>query len=143
MISNQFHNNEIEIIDEIEPIVVYALENELIQVLINILNNSRDELLTKEDQELLIFITVYSKDNFMFIEIKDNAGGIKEDIIDRIFEPYFTTKHKAQGTGIGLYMSEEIISKHMNGSINVRNESFIYNDTQYTGAKFVINIPLT
>jgi len=141
LISNQFHNNEIKIIDEIESVVVFALENELIQVLINILNNSRDELLVKKDQELLILINVYAKDTFMFIEIKDNAGGIKEDIIDRIFEPYFTTKHKAQGTGIGLYMSEEIISKHMNGTIDVSNDIFTYNNTQYKGAKFVIKIP--
>jgi len=141
LISNQFLNNEIKIIDNIESVILYALENELIQVLINILNNSRDELLTKENQELLIFIDVYTKKNFMVIEIKDNAGGIKEDIIDRIFEPYFTTKHKAQGTGIGLYMSEEIISKHMNGSINVNNANYTYNDEAYKGAKFVIKLP--
>jgi len=141
LISNQFQNNEIIIIDKIDSVIITGLENELIQVLINILNNSRDELINKENQSLLIFINVYEKDSFMIIEIKDNAGGIEEDIITRIFEPYFTTKHKAQGTGIGLYMSEEIISKHMNGSIMVKNESFEYKDIEYTGAKFKIKIP--
>jgi len=141
LISNQFLNNEIKIIDNIESVILHALENELIQVLINILNNSRDELLTKEKQELLIFINVYTKSDFMIIEIQDNAGGIKEDIIDRIFEPYFTTKHKAQGTGIGLYMSEEIISKHMNGTISASNVSYVYNENEYNGAKFIIKLP--
>jgi len=141
LISNQFQNNEIIVIDKIDSVIITGLENELIQVLINILNNSRDELINKENQSLLIFINVYEKDSFMIIEIKDNAGGIEEHIITRIFEPYFTTKHKAQGTGIGLYMSEEIISKHMKGSITVKNESFKYKDVSYSGAKFKIKIP--
>jgi signal transduction histidine kinase len=79
----------------------------------------------------------YSKD---YIEIKDNAGGIKEEIIDRIFEPYFTTKHKAQGTGIGLYMSKEIVEKHLDGVLLVSNEKYTYENIDYFGAKFTIEI---
>ena len=70
----------------------------------------------------------------------DNAGGIKEKIINRVFEPYFTTKHKSQGTGIGLYMSEEIVKNHLDGSILVSNENYSYENIDYTGAKFTIKI---
>jgi len=142
LISNQLQNNEIEIIQDVESIEIYALENELIQVLINVLNNSRDELLNKENQKLLIFIDVYKQNDTIFILVKDNAGGIKDNIINRIFEPYFTTKHKAQGTGIGLYMSEEIISKHMNGTISASNETFTYENEDYKGALFTIKLPV-
>jgi signal transduction histidine kinase len=76
------------------------------------------------------------------LEIKDNAGGIPENIIERIFEPYFTTKYQSQGTGIGLYMSSEIIHKSMNGKINVKNITFDYEEKNYTGALFTILIPL-
>ena len=78
----------------------------------------------------------------LILKIKDNAGGIKEEIIDRIFESYFTTKHKSQGTGIGLYMSNEIIKKHMNGNISASNKKYLYENTNYNGAEFKIVIPL-
>ena len=142
LISHQLINKDIQIIKNINEVSIFALENELIQVLINLLNNARDELLKKEKQKLLIFITVYKDDNYVFIEIKDNAGGINKEIINRIFEPYFTTKHKSQGTGIGLYMSEEIISKHMNGVLTVKNTDFTYENIDYTGASFLIKIPV-
>jgi len=142
LISNQFKNQEIELILDIEDIDIIGLENELIQVLINILNNACDELKTKQNQRLLTFVNIYKKEDFVYIKIKDNAGGISQDIINRIFEPYFTTKHKAQGTGIGLYMSEEIISKHMDGEINIKNITYEYENEQYTGAQFTIKLPI-
>jgi len=111
----------------------------LIQVIINLLNNSRDELIKKDlDFEKLIFINVSSTKEKISIEIKDNAGGIPEDIINRVFEPYFTTKNQSKGTGIGLYMSREIICKSMNGEIFVKNSTFDYNGKTYTGAVFKI-----
>ena len=142
LISNQLHNNEIKIIDSVEDVSVVALENELIQVLINVFNNARDELIKKTEQELYIFVRAYQSDNNVYIEIKDNAGGINSEIIDRIFEPYFTTKHKSQGTGIGLYMSKEIISKHMNGDITVFNSDYTHDNINYSGAAFLIKIPV-
>ena len=140
LVSAQFTAKDIEIIQNINSYELLSIENQLIQVLINIFNNARDALLTKQNQRRLIFINTYKKDNKAYIEILDNAGGINKDIINRIFEPYFTTKHKSQGTGIGLYMSEEIVRKHLNGNLLVSNEDYSYEGIDYKGAKFTIKI---
>jgi signal transduction histidine kinase len=142
ILSAQFIAKKIEIIKNIENIKLSSIENELMQVLINILNNSRDVLEKIEDQKRLIFIDSYKNQKNLIIEIKDNAKGISEEIIDRIFEPYFTTKHKSQGTGIGLYMSKSIIEKHLKGSITVTNTTYTYENMKYKGAKFTIEIPI-
>jgi signal transduction histidine kinase len=141
LVKAQFTSKDIEIIQNIENFELQSIENEIIQVLINILNNARDALILRENQRRLIFIDIYSKNEMSYIEIKDNAGGIPKDIINRIFEPYFTTKDKSEGTGIGLYMSEEIAKKHLNGNLFVSNEIYIFDDIEYTGAKFVLEIP--
>lgn len=141
LISAQFSSKDIEIIKNIEGVEFESYENELIQALINILNNSRDELI-KKDGERFIFVDAFEKDNFINIIIKDNAGGVIKENLDKIFEPYFTTKYKSQGTGIGLYMTEEIITKHLNGTICVENVEFTYNEKEYFGAEFTIRIDL-
>mgnify|MGYP005986962821 CR=1 FL=1 len=137
----QFKSNQIKEIEEIEDFEIYGVENELIQALINILNNSRDVLLTKK-YERRIQINTYIKGDKGILKITDNGGGIKEDIIDKVFEPYFTTKHKAQGTGIGLYMTEEIIKKHLEASIRIKNTTLIIKGIEYKGleSKIVFNI---
>ena len=142
ILTAQFTAKEIEIIQDIEDIKLSSMENALIQVLINILNNARDALIKLEDQKRLIFIKVYKEDKNLIIDIKDNGKGISQTIIDRVFEPYFTTKHKSQGTGIGLYMSEEIVRTQLDGSITVSNDTYSYNTHKYTGAKFSIKIPI-
>ena len=141
LVKPQFTAKNIQIIQEIDDFVLSSIENELVQVLINILNNARDALLLKDTQYKLIFIKAYLKDNITYIEIKDNAGGIKKNIMNRIFEPYFTTKHQSQGTGIGLYMSKEIVIKHLGGNIIVKNEDYLFENTNYSGAKFILEIP--
>ncbi len=140
LVSSQFSAKEIEIIKDIDDYELYSIENELVQVFINLLNNAKDILITKENQQRLIFIKTYKKDNSFYIEIKDNGGGIKETIIERIFEPYFTTKHQSQGTGIGLYMSQEIVKNHLAGSLVVENTTYTYKNIEYIGAKFTIKI---
>ena len=102
------------------------------------MNNSKDALCLLEDQERLIFIDVLKENGKALIQIKDNAGGIPENVLNQIFEPYFTTKHKSQGTGIGLYMCQEILYKHMNGEINISNIEFKYNHKTYKGALALI-----
>ena len=141
--SIDFTNKNIKIVENVEELTIFSYENELIQVIINILNNAKYELekiVNNEDR--VIFIDLYKEHNFLIIKIKDSAGGIKEDIIDRIFEPYFTTKHKSNGTGIGLYMCEEIIVKHIGGKIQVLNEKYNYEDKNFIGALFKISIPI-
>ncbi|QKF67639.1 Cache sensor-containing signal transduction histidine kinase [Arcobacter venerupis] len=144
LISAQFNAKDIKIIENIENIELITYENELVQALINILNNARDELIKLPNEfEKLIFIDVLKSDkDTILIYIKDNAGGIEDENIDKIFEPYFSTKHKSQGTGIGLYMTEEIITKHLDGQIFVKNKEFMYNDKSYRGAQFIIELSL-
>ncbi|PLY04678.1 MAG: hypothetical protein C0625_15920 [Arcobacter sp.] len=138
--SSHFVSKDIEIIKNIDNVAIVSLENEFIQVLLNILHNSKDALLKVENEKRLIFINTYTKNQTLIIEIKDSGKGINEKIIDRIFEPYFTTKHQSQGTGIGLYMCQDIIMKHLNGTIKVENELYDYQGTEYKGAKFTISI---
>lgn len=139
LIIAQYKSKEIAIIKELNDFEVKSHENELLQVLINILNNSKDALLNC-DYERFIFIKTYKKESKSYIEILDNAKGIEETIMEQIFEPYFTTKHKSQGTGIGLYMANEIVTKHLNGKIEVENKEFEYKDKKYSGACFKIII---
>jgi signal transduction histidine kinase len=134
----QFKDKEIKIIQNIEDIDIYGYENEFTQVIINICNNAKDELIQSNLDEKVIIIEVKKQNDLAYISIKDNAGGIKEDIINRLFEPYFTTKHKSQGTGIGLYMSREIIVNHMKGTLLVKNDEFTFNNKEYKGALFEI-----
>ena len=122
-------------------IKVNGIKNEFVQVLMNILKNSKDAFDNKNDMPKYLLIDSYIEQNNIFIKIKDNAGGIPEEIISRIFEPYFTTKHKSQGTGIGLYMSEEIIKNHMKGEISVKNDTYTLNGKIFTGACFIIELP--
>lgn len=141
LVNHQFTTNEIIIDKNILDTKIYGFKNELIQVIINILNNARDALvINKIDKKILIIDTIEDDKN-LTITIKDNAGGIKENLINRIFEPYFTTKNQSQGTGIGLYICEEIIVKHMNGSVFVKNIDFEYENIQYTGALFKLTFP--
>lgn len=142
ILSPSFRSHNIQIIQDVEDIEFLSFENELIQALINILTNAKDALknLPHEDDKF-IFITIKSNDRNVIINVKDNALGIKEEIIERIFEPYFTTKHKSQGTGIGLYMTKLIIEKNIKGTISVTNDEYIFEDKNYIGANFSIVIP--
>jgi len=120
---------------------MYGYESELVQVLLNLLNNACEILIEREISIKIIKVKIYNSDNNVIISVHDNGGGIPIDIKDKVFEPYFTTKHKAQGTGIGLYTSYELIHLHMNGSITVENELLSYGNKGYMGANFKVIIP--
>ena len=139
----QFSHNDIIFIKNIEEIKLCALENELIQALINILNNSKDALIELEKPTpRVIFIDVYKQNKKAIIKVKDNAGGIPKDIIDKVCEPYFTTKHQSQGTGIGLYMTSQIIKKNMNGTFKIENVEVKYENKIYKGIETTIEVSI-
>ena len=123
-----------------DDIKIIGYKNELVQALINIINNAVDAIKEnlKGDSFRLIIIETKKLEDGLELYIKDNANGIKNDILNRVFEPYFTTKHKSMGTGIGLSLAYEILTKHHNAQISVVNERFKYEDKYYRGAKFII-----
>ena len=141
LLKTEFIKEDISVIYLGEPnIFIHGIENQFLQVTMNILNNAKDALIEKEIKNRHIFIDVYEENAKTYIEIQDNAGGVNEDIIEHVFEPYFTTKHKSLGTGIGLYMSEEIVTKQLNGKLSVYNKSINYKNVNYFGACFRIEI---
>ncbi len=95
--------------------------NEYMQVIISILTNAKDTLVHREVKDAYIQIDILETTGNIVLMIGDNAGGIKEENLYRIFDPYFTTKHKSMGTGLGLYISKMIIEKNMNGILSVEN----------------------
>ncbi len=143
LLSSKLKNRDINIIKNIEEVSILGIENELLQVFMNIISNAKDALEDKNIDKKFIFIDSLVEGSDVVILIKDNAGGINEEIINRVFEPYFTTKHKSQGTGIGLYMSEEIIKNHMEGTISCTNIDYTYDLKEYSGAQFKITLPLS
>ena len=142
LLSATFNSNQINIFKNIENVEITSFQNELIHVILNILNNAIDAFQKTDLKNRYIFIDCYKEENYLNIEIKDNAKGIKDEIIDRIFEPYFTTKHQSQGTGIGLYMIQEIVQKHLSGTIEAKNVEYTYKNKIYTGAKFIVKLPI-
>ena len=130
----EFYNIKIEKYFQEEKIELYGFPSEFSQVILNIISNAKDALLANKIENPLVKIQTKIKDNKVYISIQDNAIGIDEKIINKIFEPYFTTKDQVQGTGIGLYMSKIIVEKNMNGEIYVKNTN--------KGAKFIIKFPL-
>lgn len=105
-----------------EDLHVFGFRNELIHVLLNLIGNSKDILSANASlTPKIIHIIAKQTTDTVFINVIDNGGGIKSDIIPKVFDPYFTTKHKSVGTGIGLYMSKLMVEKHMQGTITCKN----------------------
>ena len=128
------HLNHIKTTINIEKdLKCYSYLEELQQVILTILNNAIEALVLKKIPSCEISIDVYKQDNNIVINIQDNALGINIKHLDKIFEPYFTTKRKAQGTGLGLYMAKMIIENGLLGTLNVENK--------LNGACFTIKIP--
>ena len=143
LIDTILNENEIEIdLDLDDSIYIYNFANEFSQAFINILHNASDAIAFKLKKGSLKIIKITTKqlDGHATIEIADNAGGINSEIINKIFEPYFTTKHKFQGTGLGLYMTHKIIQESMKGKINVSNNTFTYKTQECFGALFKITL---
>jgi len=116
-------NKNIEIIEELNSTSSFiSYSNEIKQVVLNLFKNAEDALLEKKIENPYIKVFTFEKENKFIIEISDNAGGVPSDIIENIFNPYFSTKLNKNGTGLGLYMSRIIIEEHCKGSLSVRND---------------------
>ncbi|MDC0933852.1 ABC transporter substrate-binding protein, partial [Arcobacteraceae bacterium] len=143
LVEGSIKEHDIKIIIDIDKkLEINSYENELSQCLINIFNNAKDALKENEITNKFIFISAYKQDDYLILNIQDNALGIKQEIIEKIFEPYFTTKHKFQGTGLGLNMTYKLIVEGMKGTITVQNNTFLHNNISYTGALFQIKLPI-
>ena len=130
--------NNIKIKDERKKeikLIANVVVGELPQVIINIFNNAKDILVEKKIKNPFVLLQTNILKNKIIITIEDNAGGIPDDIITKIFNPYFTTKDADLGTGLGLHMSHRIITQSLKGDIYVTNTNI--------GAKFFIELPLT
>ena len=145
LVEGSAKNHNIQIILNINnTIKINGYENELTQCLINIFNNAKDALnenILSTDNKFL-FISTALKNDKAVIKIKDNAKGIALNMLSKIFEPYFTTKHKSQGTGLGLHISYNLIVDGMKGSIEAQNVDYQYEGKNYTGAEFTVTLPL-
>jgi signal transduction histidine kinase len=122
LIEDSFRNQHIgiEVVAKDDP-SIFGYRNEFAQALLNILNNARDALTERNTDDPRVTITICGEGDRAVVTISDNAGGIPEDIMDKIFDPYFTTKGPQAGTGVGLFMSKAIIEKIMGGRLAARN----------------------
>ncbi len=135
IIKSTLSDNKIEIITRFpeNEIKLFSINSKISQVVLNIIKNAQDALLkTKKDINKHIIISIINQDHKVFISIEDNADGIPADILPKIFDPYFTTKHQSKGTGLGLYSAREDVEKYLNGIIVSKNTK--------NGAIFIIDI---
>ena len=117
-----------------EKIEIFGIKNELIQVILNLIQNSKDAFNQNNIKNKKIVIKIYKDDKSIFLEFIDNALGIDKDLIDKIYEPYFTTKHQSSGTGLGLFISKIIIENSFEGEI-------LYEKLE-NGSKFILKFPV-
>ena len=140
LVTTVIDENKINIVLDLEEdINIKSFPNELIQSFMNLFSNSKDALQNIEGNRY-IFIQTYMQNDQVVICFKDNAGGVDLSIIDKIFQPYITTKHKSKGIGLSLNMTYDLITKSMGGTIKIENENFTYEQKEYTGAKAVIRL---
>lgn len=134
IIEASFRNNDIEVeVNTPDSVNVYAFKGQYRQVLLNILGNAKDVLTERKISNGKVVISLEQEDDFAVVRIRDNAGGIKDDVIQKVFDPYFTTR--PQGNGIGLYMSKMIIENNMHGELSVKNTD--------VGAEFVVKVRIS
>jgi signal transduction histidine kinase len=139
LIVAQCKAHDITVVKNIKNTHLCNYQNELLQVILNIIKNATDELI-KINTKKYIFIDITEKDDVTIIKLKDNAGGILQDDVNSIFQAYVTGKEDSDGTGIGLYMSKQIVENSLEGKIFVSNTEYTYNNEKYKGAEFTIEV---
>jgi signal transduction histidine kinase/DNA-binding response OmpR family regulator len=144
LVEGNLKKEKINIIEQYEDeFEVYGVPNEMVQSLLNIVNNAKDAYMQKNDTKVIL-IEIKKLENSsdkIVLRIHDGAGGIPENVLPKIFEPYFTTKHQSQGTGLGLYMTHQMVQDHMQGELKVENKEFTIDGKSYFGAEFKIILP--
>ncbi len=123
IIENSIKNHNIQIVKDLNcHESFHTYNNELRQVVLNLIKNAEDALIENNIENGHIKISTYTENDTYVLKVSDNAGGIPKDIIDKIFDPYFSTKIKKDGTGLGLYMSKIIIEEHCDGTLHASND---------------------
>ncbi len=136
-----FANNKIEMVVNIEAYTVNYNESLLIQALLNIYNNAIDAIIENGSSHKYFFVETGCSTDSIVITLKDSGGGIDNEVMTKVFEPYYTTKHKSKGTGLGLYITYRIITEHFHGAVSVHNVEYEYRGQKLRGTEFVITIP--
>ncbi|SFV51825.1 PUTATIVE TWO-COMPONENT SENSOR [hydrothermal vent metagenome] len=122
IVKSSLDNKNIKVLTELNSHTKFiSYTNELKQVILNFIKNAEDAIVEREIENASITIRTYENDDELILEVLDNAGGIPQDIISRIFDPYFSTKTKKDGVGLGLYMSKIIVKDHCSGKLEVKN----------------------
>ena len=133
MLSSSLIQHQISLIINVQDSIdINSYKSELVQVLLILINNAKDAFKSKNIKDGNITINLVDTKNDTVLTIEDNAGGILNNIVESIFEPYFTTKHKSVGTGLGLYIANTIVTQSLNGELTVENIN--------QGAKFIIKL---
>lgn len=133
-------DENVEYITDLKNISLHVSKGYSIQIFVNLLENSHDAIKLSKAEEKLIFISLTEDDENIYITFRDSGGGVDETIIDKIFEPYTTTKHQSQGTGLGLYIVFQFVSRSR-GNISVENVEFEHKGKIIKGAEFRLQIP--
>jgi len=139
MLENTFNSDNIMVeLNLDETLKYFGNDKQFFEVILSLLKNSQEAFLRNPIEKQIINVDLYQKNDNIIIDIKDNAGGVPENIKNKIFDPYFSTKHHTQGSGLGLYLSLEIIAKYFNGSILADNIKTDLGE----GALFRITFPM-
>lgn len=139
LVESSFKELDIKLHQKLEHKQLHVYKNQLIQVVLNIVNNAKDAVAKLPKNELkLIFVETSTVDGYFTIRIYDNGGGVEEGMKESLYEPYMTSKHESQGTGLGLYTVKEIINKQFDGTVQNQTIKFVYDNHAYVGEEFLI-----
>ena len=139
LMKSKFEDENIIVIEHIENIEIHQVEHQIQQIFINLFNNAIDAM--ADNKRKLLFVDIFQKENRVHIEIKDNGVGIKSNIKNKLCEPYFTTKHKYHGTGLGLFVVNDLVTKEMNGILEFENVQYEYQHFEYDGTLVKVLLP--
>lgn len=141
MLSGTFKFNDINVVFEPKDITVHGYKCAVMYTMINLLSNALFALTHVKTEDRYIFVELNQTDNSVDIVIKDSANGIPEEMVIHVFEQYFSTKNLYEGSGLGLYMTKEVVEKKLKGSIKFQNETYTFENKNLRGAKFTLSLP--